>query len=272
MSWRWTWKALVYLYDRFFDDGFVNEAASLAYSTLLTLVPVLLLSFAILSLFPIFHGVGDRVQDFILQNFIATSREVIAQQINKFVSQLRDLTWTNFAMLLIISMLMIYNMVHAFNRIWKVKMERHLAISFLIYIVVLVVSPFAFGVLLVLSSYLASLPAIGDFHLPIYVRESFLFMLPYVSAFVTFTFFNWVLPSAKVKLRYALIAGAITTVFFEAAKSLFVLYLQYFPTYRIIYGALATIPIFLIWIFLTWTLVLIGGLICHLLQERPQFS
>lgn len=257
----------MHLYDRFFDDNCSSFAASLAYSTLLSLVPLLMVSFYVLSFFPVFKGVGHSLQEFILSNFVAGSANVISIHLNDFLKQIRVLSWTNIVALLIASVLMIYNMVHAFNMIWRVKLERHFALSFLIYLGILLATPIVFGALMLGSSYLATLPVISDVKSLNAVSKPVLFILPYTAALVTFTFFNWVLPSTKVPLRYAFVAGMVTTVFFECAKYFFTLYLSLFPTYRIIYGALATIPIFFIWIYVTWVIILLGALICNALSQ-----
>ncbi len=262
------WQIVTYLYNRFFADGCSYRAASLTYSTLLSIVPFLIIVFYVVSFFPVFKGTGVAIQNFILQNFIATSANVIAKHMNDFLQSTRSLSWVSMLGLAFASILMMYNLVSAFNAIWHVKLQRHFALSFIIYVLILLLSPLFFGMLLLASSYLASLPLISGAKATLYIKKPLLIILPYVSAFVTFTFFNWVLPSCKVKLWYAVIAGFITTLFFEIAKYLFSLYLTYYPTYRIIYGALATIPLFLVWLYLSWSVILLGAVICRGLSEN----
>jgi membrane protein len=248
---------------RFNEEGYSSLAASLAYSTLLSLVPLMLISFYVLSFFPTFKGTGVTIQDFILKNFIATSASVIANHLTQFLRQLQILTMTNLLAFAFVSILLIYNMVHAFNRVWKVRMRYYYGLSFVMYSLVLLLTPIFFGSLMLLSSYVASLPLFTNEQGSVFVREPLLLILPYFSAFVTFTFLNWVLPSTSVKLRYAALAGLATTMLFEIAKYLFSLYLSMVPTYQIIYGALATIPIFLVWLYVTWTIILFGALVCY---------
>lgn len=92
-------------------------------------------------------------------------------------------------------------------------------------------------------------------------------LLPYFAAGLVFTLFNWLLPSCRVKLRYALVGGIMTAVLFEGVKVVFSLYFRYFPTYRLIYGAFAAIPIFLIWIYVSWIIILLGALVCCNVQS-----
>lgn len=262
---RKIWKFLTYLFNRFDEDGCSHLAASLAYSTLLSLVPLAMVSFLVLSYFPALQGTGEALQRFILQNFVATSANVIASHLNEFLSSIRILSWTNIVALIVVSVLLMYNMVVAFNHIWHVKFRRSLALSFIVYLLILFLMPIFFGVLLLVSSYLASLPLISGTTTVLFLKKPLLIIFPYLVSFITFTFFNWILPSAKVKLWQAATAGFLTTILFESAKYVFTLYLTYFPTYRLIYGAFATIPIFLIWIYVCWSIILFGAIVCNIL-------
>lgn len=261
-------KVIVYFYNRFFDDQCSIRASALAYSSLLTIVPLLISIFWILSFFPFFSNVGHDIQKYILTNFVADSAGVISKQIDIFMKQVKLISWTGVVGFLFASIIMMYNLVEAFNAIWKVSMKRHFAIEFFIYFLVLVISPIIFGLLILLSSYIASLPLIPS--AGTFMGKPFLRVLSYLSSWATFTLFNWAIPSRRVHFRNALIAGFITAVFFEIGKYLFALYLFYFPTYRLIYGALSTIPIFLIWMYVTWSIILLGAIICHTLETRAK--
>lgn len=255
------------LYHQFFEFHCPSRAASLAYATLLSLVPLMMVSFYILSWFPVFHGAGVTLQKFVVSNFVADSATVISGYLNNFLSHLRVLSMTNMSFLGVISILMLYNMVSAFNEIWHVKMETHFAIAFGIYLLVLLVTPLLFGAMLVIVSYFSSLHFIATAKAAAVIKKPFIMVLPYLFEFIMFTFFNWVLPSCKVRLRYAVIAGFLTMILFEIAKYGFILYLHYVPTYRLIYGALSTIPIFLIWMYVSWLIILLGALVCQLMAK-----
>jgi len=259
------------LYHQFFDHHCPSRAASLAYATLLSLVPLMMVSFYVLSWFPMFHGAGEALQKFVVSNFVAGSASVVSQYLNEFLSHLRILSITNISFLGVISILMIYNMVSSFNEIWQVRMHRHFAIAFGIYLLVLLLTPLLFGALLLVVSYFSSLPFVANAGESMgatqLLKKPFIMLLPHLSEFVVFTFFNWVLPSCKVRLKYAAFAGFLTMILFELAKTGFIVYLQYVPTYRLLYGALATIPIFLIWMYVSWLIILFGALVCQLCQR-----
>ena len=130
LKWLSVWRFFVYLYHRFFEDHCPGRAAALAYTTLLSIVPLMLFSFYILSYFPILQGTGKQFESFILTNFVASSATVIEKQLQVFLTHIQVLSWVNIIFLGVISVLLIYNMVCAVNDVWHVKMERHLALSF----------------------------------------------------------------------------------------------------------------------------------------------
>ncbi len=261
------WHTFYYIGQRFFADDCANRTPSLAYTALLSLVPVMMMSFWILSLFPIFAGTEQALQNFVLTNFVADSATVIAKHLNYFLEQISVLSWTNLMFLTVIGTLMIFDMVRAFNGIWHVKVTGNFALSFFFYVIAVLFTPILLGVLVVVSSHLASVPYIAQIIHISFWEVILLYALPYLVAFVTFTFFNWALPSCTVPLRNAAMAGFVTTFLFECAKYAFTFYLSYLSPYKLIYGALATIPIFLLWIYLTWVVILVGAVVCNVLTN-----
>lgn len=260
-------RTIRYLCQRFFEDDCANRAASLAYTTLLSLVPVTIVSFWILSIFPPFIGTGKEIQNFILENFVAHSARIISDQFNYFLEKVSVLSWTNLAALIFFSILMIYDMVNAFNKIWRLRVKRNIALSFSFYSLVLLIVPIIFGLLLVIGSYLSKVPFIIDLGKITFLEKPFFIMLPFLAAFIVFTIFNWTLPSCHVPFRNAVLAGLFTMILFETTKYIFGLYMSFFPTYQVIYGALAVVPIFLIWIYVSWVIILLGTLVCQVLTQ-----
>lgn len=261
-----------HLYDDFFDNHCPAHAASLAYTTLLSIVPFMLFTLYILSFFPQLLVAGEQAEQFILNNFVASSASVIADQLKIFETHMSELSWTNNISLGVISVLLIYNMVSAVNHVWHVKMRLSLALSFTLYFIFILLAPLLFGVLLITTSYLTSLPFLSSASYLPFLKTPLLLIFPLLIEWIVFSIFNWVLPSTTVRFRYACFAGFVTMILFELAKFGFVQYLHYFPTYRLLYGALATIPIFLVWIYVSWLVILLGVLICHLLQKKPYLS
>jgi len=258
---------VVYFYRRFVDDGLTTRAASLAYTTLLSLVPVMIVGFSVLSLFPRFHGIGQEIQEFIVSNFVAQSADIITKYLNSFLENVTRLSVMNIIFLAVVAVLMMYNINRAYNAIWHTEHRFRFTASFVIYFVVLLVSPVVLGGFIVLGAFLTHLPFIQGILKTPYIHKPLFFILPYVLIFITFTVFNWVLPSCKVRLLHAAIGGLLSMLLFQLAKYGFTVYLNHFPTYRLLYGALATIPIFLIGLYVSWTIILLGTLVTNVLAQ-----
>ena len=257
---------------RFFTDLCLTRAASLTFTTLLSIVPLVMFLFYVLSFFPSLQNSGKEIESFIVNNFVASSATVIMQQLQNFVTNMQAVSWRNIVTLVFIAMLMIFSMVDAVNGVWHVRLHRHSVISFILYLILLFIAPIVFTVLLLLSSYVTSLPLLSHLVEIDIVRKPFISLSPMLIEWAIFSVFHWVMPSCRVYFRYAAVAGFITMILFEIAKWGFVQYVHYFPTYQWVYGALASIPIFFIWIYVSWLILILGALICNLLQTKSYQS
>src|SRR5262249_46760885 len=139
---------------RFQNDGCASRAAALAFTTLLSLVPLLTVSFSVLTAFPVFQVFATKIQTFIIGNFVATSAETIQQHLQNIVQQTSKLSAIGMFFLLVTSVLMVFNMEQAFNAIWRVTKQRSFVSAFLMYWAVLTLTPVLIGIGLVLSTYL----------------------------------------------------------------------------------------------------------------------
>ena len=138
---RLSWSVFVYFIKRFFSDDCANRAAALTYTTLLSIVPMMMVSFWVLSLFPIFKGTGEVLQLFIVKNFVANSADVINRYLHDFLHQLSQLSITNLFFLVVVSILMFFNIVQAFDAIWRVTGFHYLIFQFCLSLLVLLFLP-----------------------------------------------------------------------------------------------------------------------------------
>lgn len=256
------------LITRFFSDLCPMRAASLTFTTLLSIVPLVIFAFYLLSFFPTLQTAGQQIEQFILHHFLASSANVILQQFNNFVIHAHVLSWTTIVSLIFFALLLIFNITDAVNGVWHVTFHRDSFFSLIVYGLVLCILPIFFALLLLLSSYLTSLPLLSHFVEIDVIRKPIIVLSPFLIEWVVFSLFHWMMPSCRVHFRYALTAGWVTAILFEIAKWGFVLYFHYFSTYQLVYGALASIPIFFIWIYLSWIILILGALICQLLQDN----
>ncbi|MDM8349435.1 virulence factor BrkB family protein [Pseudomonas sp. sp1636] len=260
-DWLEFWR---FLLQRFLADRGANNAAALTYTTLFAVVPMMTVTFAMLSAVPAFQGTGEQIQTFIFRNFVPSAGELVQQYLRNFTTQARQLTWIGVVVLAVTAFLMLVTIEKAFNTIWRVRQPRRGVSSFLLYWAILSLGPILLGAGFAISTYIASLSLISGPDALIGAK-TLLGFAPLLFSVAAFTLLYVTVPNARVPLSYALLGGLFTAVLFEVAKALFGLYVQQFPGYQLIYGAFATVPLFLLWIYLSWLIVLFGAeLVCNL--------
>lgn len=265
---RWLpWRFIAYLVHRFLETDCSYRAASLVYTTLLSLVPLMIVILTVLSVIPHFRSVGTEMEQFIFNNFVTQAAGAIVLHIRGFIENASQLSWVNLFFLFVVCTLLIHNIRCAFNRIWGVEERRHYFSLFAVYGLVLLMGPSLVAGMMVASAYLAALPYIDQVTSGVLYKSHLLRMLPYGVTFLIFTGLNKALPACAVPWRAALVGGLITAILFELAKWGFTVYLAHVPTYQLLYGALAAIPIFLLWLYLSWILVLVGAMIAQIMTR-----
>lgn len=257
-----------YLFERFLADHGPKSAAALTYTTLFAVVPMMTLVFVVLSVVPEFQGMGEQIQGFIFRNFVPSSGAVLQDYLKTFIEQARHLTWFGVGLLMVTALLMLMTIEQTFNTIWRVRQPRRGLSSFLLHWAILSLGPLLLGTGFALSTYITSLALISDPYALAGARMLLKFT-PLVFSTAAFTLLYAAVPNTAVPLRHALLGGLFAAVLFEAAKALFGLYVSLFPTYQLIYGAFATVPLFLLWMYLSWMIVLLGAeLVCNLSALR----
>ncbi len=259
------WGFLALVYGRFMRHEAPQNAAALTYTSLLSLVPLMTVTLAIFSAFPVADRVYEIVQDFVFKNFVPASSALLQQYLSDFSAKASRLTGPGSAFLLVVALMMMANIDRALNAIWEVKAERSFARKFLIYWAVLSLGPVLIGASVFVTSYIISLPILSEAASTGAGRQ-LLGLTPVVASAVAFTMMYLVVPNRRVHLAHAVVGGIFAAVLFEVAKRGFGFYITQFPTYEAIYGALASIPIFLVWLYLSWIVVLLGAEVTHCLS------
>ena len=242
----------------------INEtslsASSLAYTSLLSLVPFMAVLVTVFSAFPMFEDFSGQVQDFIFSNFVPTSGEIVQDYIAGFVEKSRNLNFTMPLFVFVTSIMMMYTMEKALNRIWDTKPSGNLIKKTIMYWTVLTMGPLLVVGGLVLTSYMFAYSGFAG------VKVYLLKFLPIIASSVGFFLIYLIVPNRKVNWKSAIVGALVAAVLFEIAKRGFAWYVTTFPSFTRIYGTLATIPIFLIWVFLSWNIILLGGTIAATLE------
>lgn len=244
---------------RFFSDEGPRNAAALTYTSLFAVVPLLTVTYAMLAALPVFRGVGDQLQGLLFQHFVPATGEVVQDYLGSFATQARQLTLVGVAFLILTAGMMIVNIEKAFNGIWRVEKPRRGLQAFLIYWTVLTLGPMLLGAGIMLSSYLTSLPLLEKLAEPVGGSGGLLRFLPFVLSSLAFTLLYWAVPHCKVRFKHALYGGLLMAFLFELAKKTFTWFVTGFPSYELVYGAFAAVPLFLLWIYLSWMLILLCG-------------
>ncbi len=253
---------------QFILDNCSLRAASLSYTSLLSIVPLMTVSFTVMTAFPVFKQFGLQIQNFIFENFVAASAQIVQESIQKFAGHAVNLSATGLIFLLLTALLMIFNMEQAFNVIWRAKKPRLRLSAFMLYWGLLTFLPILIGLGFVISSYIFSLPLVEGTTQYLGLQRPFLALAPYLLTFIAFTVLYITLPNCKVYVKHAVAGGLVATLLFEFAKYGFGLYVLHFPTYELLYGTLAAIPIFLVWVYLSWLIVLFGAVVANVVSGQ----
>ncbi len=250
---------ILFLLHRFSEDRCFQHAAALAYTTLLSLVPLLAVVFAVATAFPIFEHFNEQFQEIIFENFVPTSSIVVQNYIQDFVKKTSQLTAAGIWGLIIVSLMLIATIDRALNTIWRTPKTRGLLMSFLVYWSLLTLGPLFIGASLAATSYLVSLPLIS------YATSStsLLLIMPFLLSVFAFSLLYIIAPNHTVIIKHGIAGGLFAALLFEIAKKGFALYVKHFPTYETIYGTLAIIPFFLVWIYISWVIALLGAELTH---------
>jgi membrane protein len=262
---REAWRRARYLVSRFTADRCSENAAALTYMSLFALVPLLTVLYTMASAIPAFQGAEEQMQAFLFRHLVPQSSATIEQYINDFSQQARNLTGPGIAFLLVTAILMLRNIEHAFNHIWRARENRGALSSFLLYWAVLTLAPITIGLALALNTYLStftqsltSLDILGTNATLVQITSLGLSTLGFSLIYAA-------VPNCPVPLKHALIGGLFAALAFHIARDFFTR-LVVSSSITFIYGAFAAVPLFLLWIYVSWNIVLMGGILVHSLS------
>ncbi|MGK7296625.1 MAG: virulence factor BrkB family protein [Candidatus Wenzhouxiangella sp. M2_3B_020] len=256
---RWLKSFGEHLWEHFKQDRSFESAGALSYTSLLALVPLMAVILGVLSAFPVFDYGVNQLQDFIFSNFVPAAGDVVRQYLDQFVERSAELTGTGTLFLIITALILMATIERVLNRIWRVDRPRRPTSRLLVYWAVLTLGPLLLGASLGLTSYIAALPTVAPEVIRSTLQNVALAVTPFFVALLAFTLIFMIVPHRNVRWHHALAGAAFSALAFEVSKRGFVFYISNFPTYEKVYGALAAIPIFLVWIYVSWVVILLGA-------------
>ena len=252
---------LHFVLKRFRQDRCLQVAGSLTFTTLLALVPLITVALAVFTAFPVFSEFSAEVKAFIWDNLVPSAAgKVISVYLQQFTEHAARLTALGIIFLVVTALILMLTIDRALNSIWRVTRQRPLINSLLIYWAVLTVGPILIGASLSLTSWLLTfsleltkqLPALGVFLIK---------LAPVLLSTIAYALLFLIVPFRYVPVSHALAGALVAAVATEAMNRGFALYITHVPTYKLVYGTFASIPIFMLWVYLSWLVVLLGAVI-----------
>ena len=244
---------------RFEADRCRESAGSLTYTTLFAIVPMLTVFLVIVSSIKALEPARQQMQTWIYSNFLPKTSIAFDKALNAFTENSSNLTIIGILFLFVTTVLMLSSIELAFNRIWRVRQARGGIVGFMRYWTIISLGPIILGTAFVLSSTVASMNLLSN------TVAGYQFDFAYVLLFISFTLtclgfslLYWTIPNRSVPIKSAVIAGIFSGVVFELLKNLFGFIMSNFTSYQLVYGAFAALPIFLLWIYTSWLVVLLG--------------
>jgi membrane protein len=261
LTWEETRDLLRFARRRLTEEKLPQVAGSLTFTTTLALVPLLTIVLAIFTTFPIFGQLRTALDHYFVQMVMPKAiANTITSNLTQFASKATRLSAVGAVALVITSAAMIGTIERAFNQIWRVRQPRPVVQRVLVYWALVTLGPLAFGLSLTLTSTLFTATSSLSSAVPI-IGALFYTAVSVALTTGAYTLLYMTVPNRYVDWHDALWGGLVAALAFEVAKRVFAIFIRQFPTYAIIYGALAALPLFLLWMYLSWMITLVGALL-----------
>lgn len=265
---RFPWRnTALTLRERFREDRLGVTASSLTFTTLISLVPLFTVALAVFSAFPMFDRLQDTLQRWLVGSMVPENiARPVLQYLTQFSAKAGQMGWTGALVFLVTALALILTIDRKLNDIWRVRRSRGLTQRVMVYWAVLTLGPLVLALSLTFSTYVlaASRGVVGD------MRGGTQFLLQVLQFGVVTggvaALYRYV-PNTHVRWAHALLGGVFVATGFEVGKKLLAWYLAEVPTYSVVYGTFATLPILLVWMYLAWVIVLLGAVVAAYLPS-----
>lgn len=262
---------LIFLMQRAKSDTILRVASSLSYTSLIAIVPLLAIGLAIFSAFPVFSEIRDQIQILMLENVVPNLEEEISQYFSSFISATAKLTTVGVVGIAITAILLLSTIENSLNFIFKVYKPRSIKTKITLYWTVITLGPLLLGTAFSLRGYIYAL----ENFMPDAIKSTQICLsalLPNILTILALMLLYVLVPNKKVNILHAFLGAFVTTILFFILRKCFSAFLASTNTYSVLYGALAIIPIMLIWLYLIWAVVIFGAVITAALGEFKELT
>ncbi len=249
------------IWRRFLTERCWRMAAGLSYTSLLAIVPLSAIAFSMLTAFPVFEGVRERLQSTVFTNFLPSSAEALSGYLDLFITNTTSLSAVGIVALAATAILLLGTIESDLNAIFRARKQRPLIPRLLVFWGMITLGPLLLGASFSLTTYLfiaTEWMGLDLFTGPLGLMGRF---IPTALIIFGLTIFFMIIPNKQISLRSAIIGGTLSGILFVLLRNVFGWYVATFPTYQNVYGTLSVVPIFLIWMYLSWSIVLLGAVI-----------
>ena len=248
------------------NDMIFRVAASLSYTSLIAIVPLIAVMLSIFSAFPVFDNVKEVVQQTIVENIIPATEAEVSQYLNDFIKSSAKLTAIGVVGVAITAIMLLSTIENSFNFIFKVKRARRITAKITLYWTIITLGPLLLGAAISIRGYFRFMPdSVQDFLL---IGK----LLPTILTLTILLIVYLFVPNKKLKFTNAFAGALVSVCIFSFLREGFTLFMSQNATYKTLYGALAVIPVSLIWMYLTWSVVIFGAVVTATLEEYQQLG
>lgn len=245
-----------YTVERYIEDHCVDAAAGLTYTTLFSIVPLLTVSIGVIAVVPVFAPWVEGAQEFLLAHIVPSSSEVVEGALVQFSQTAKNLTGLSLILLFVTVLLLLNTIETSFNRIWGIRTKRPLSIRLLLYWALITLGPLLFAAFAAASVSLETELMGNVVETPLY--RFLVSLVPQITGIIFFMILFGLVPNCLVPLKHAFIGALVTVMALSIAENMFSVS-QLGASYSKVYGAFAALPVFLVWLYVSWVIILFGA-------------
>ncbi len=260
---------LYFLMKRAQNDTILRVASSLSYTSLIAMVPVLAIALAIFSAFPVFNDVRQQVQEIIINNVVPDAGQDINMYFTQFINAAAKLTTIGVIGIILTAILLLSTIENSFNFIFKVTRPRRFTTKITLYWTIITLGPLLLGVAFSMKGYVAFndvLQSIPEINVMLGT------ILPFLLTWLVLTSVYVFVPNKRVGFLNAVAGAFVALCLFWLLRNGFSLFFVKNSTYKTLYGAVAAVPMMLIWMYLYWAAVIFGAVFTAALEEYRQLD